>query len=222
VRGGGFADGADGPVRRHPLAGGVDERGCQSDETVVPVDRACGGTPAGGPPPAGGATALSGRTLTSGPWKHVDPPGTIPGWIDCPGFSGILAYSHDPDAAADDADTHLVVRGVAFPDSPHPGYGVVVDLLVDDTVREQLRRETGVELKSVRAAPPRDANAAQPLVARDGGDEHRRVVLTPGILNALPSLMEYRDWKTGATGPMTVTPPRLCSTRPMLRASLVA
>jgi len=172
---------------------------------VVPVDRACGGTPAGGPPPAGGATALSGRTLTSGPWKHVDPPGTIPGWIDCPGFSGILAYSHDPDAAADDADTHLVVRGVAFPDSPHPGYGVVVDLLVDDTVREQLRRETGVELKSVRAAPPRDANAAQPLVARDGGDEHRRVVLTPGILNALPSLMEYRDWKTGATGPMTVT-----------------
>ena len=172
---------------------------------VVPGDRACGGTPSGGPPPGGAAAAPVGAALTSGPWKHVDAPNTIPGWIDCPGFSGILAYSHERDAGNDDADTHLLVRGVAFPDSPRPGYAVVVDLLVDDAVREQLRRETGVELKSVRAARPRDNAAAQPLEARDAGDEHRRVVLNPGILNALPSLMEYRDWQTGATGPMTVT-----------------
>src|SRR3954469_2475911 len=30
----------------------------------------------------------------AGPWAHVDAPRTIPAWIDCPGFSGVLAYSH--------------------------------------------------------------------------------------------------------------------------------
>jgi serine phosphatase RsbU (regulator of sigma subunit) len=171
---------------------------------VVPVDRACGGTPPGGRAP--GTAAPAGRTLTSGPWTHADPPDTIPGWIDCPGFSGVLAYTHRRESGGEDEDTHLLVRGVAFPDSPHPGYAVVVDLLVNDTVREQLRQETGVELKSVTAAPPRDANAARPLTGRDGGEEHKPVsVLNPGILNALPSLMEYRDWTTGATGPLTLT-----------------
>jgi hypothetical protein len=29
--------------------------------------------------------------------------------------------------------------------------------------------------------------------------------MTPGILTALPSLMEYRDWATGASGPLTLT-----------------
>ena len=31
---------------------------------------------------------------TSGPWTHLEPPRDLPGWIDCPGFSGVLAYSH--------------------------------------------------------------------------------------------------------------------------------
>jgi sigma-B regulation protein RsbU (phosphoserine phosphatase) len=173
---------------------------------VVPIDRACGGTPAGGPPPTGTAAAPAGQTLTSGPWAHLDPPATIPAWIDCPGFSGVLAYSHHRAAGGSDEDTHLVVRGVAFPDSPRPGYGVIVDLLVNDAVREQLRQETGVELKTVTAATPHEANAARPLTGRDGGDEHGRAsLLTPGILNALPSLMEYRDWTTGGTGPLTLT-----------------
>ncbi len=42
-----------------------------------------------------------------------------------------------------------MVRGVAFPDAPRSGYAVVVDLLVNDAIRQQLRKETGVELKSV-------------------------------------------------------------------------
>src|SRR5215213_5900714 len=48
---------------------------------VVPVDRACGGPPPGGPASIGAASAPATRTLTSGPWAHLDPPDTIPGWI---------------------------------------------------------------------------------------------------------------------------------------------
>jgi len=163
---------------------------------VVPVNRSCGD----------GRTGTSDFRLqtsdvhvtTAGPWSHVDPPAGIPAWIDCSGFSGVLAYAH-PDA-------HLLLRGVAFPDSPRPGYAVVVDLLVNDSVRQQLRDETGVEVKSIAAAPAGDSNQARPLAGRPPADGEPRPRMTPGgLLSNVPSLMEYRDWTTGAAGILNVT-----------------
>jgi sigma-B regulation protein RsbU (phosphoserine phosphatase) len=167
--------------------------------TVVPTNRACGGDEFR-------SQNSEFRIETAGPWTHVNPPRTLPSWIDCGGFSGVLAYSHQRIASAPEVDTHLLVRGVAFPDSPRPGYAVVVDLLVNDSVREQLRAETGVELKSILAVPRAGEKEARPLAGRDGGDEHEIVrALTPGLLNSLPTLLVYRDWYTGVTGPLTVT-----------------
>src|SRR5205085_8970582 len=108
---------------------------------VVPLSRACDGSAIRNPQSAIGP-------VTAGPWSHVAPPAEIPAWIDCTGFSGVLAYSHRRPSATD-VDTHLLVRAVAMPDSPRPGYAVVVDLLINDAVREQLRSETGVALKNI-------------------------------------------------------------------------
>jgi len=132
---------------------------------VVPMNRAC--------EPGSDAKFETAdlRPATAGPWSHVDPPREVPAWIDCSGFSGVLAYSHHRVADSPEADTHLLVRGVAFPDSPRPGYAVIVDLLVNDSIRQKLRDETGVELKSVAALPGREARDAQPLPGRDGGHE---------------------------------------------------
>ena len=169
---------------------------------IVPVARVCGS------PGSDSEFRIQNsefKILTSGPWRHIDPPRTIPSWIQCPSFSGVLAYSHHRIGAESDADTHLLARGVAFPDSPRPGYAVVVDLLINDSIRHQLRNDTGVELKSV-APLKREGQDARPLTGRDGGVERDAPTrLTPGILGALPSLMEYHDWATGATGTLTVT-----------------
>jgi serine phosphatase RsbU (regulator of sigma subunit) len=159
---------------------------------VVPVNRTCGTSS-----DARLATSDS-RLVTAGPWSHLDPPTTIPAWIDCGGFSGVFAYAHP--------DTHLLLRSVGFPDSPRPGYAVVVDLLVNDPVRQQLRDETGVEIKNITAAPSSDTNQAQPLAGRPAPDrEPRPSMNASGVLNNLPSLMEYRDWNTGAAGILNVT-----------------
>ena len=48
-------------------------------------------------------------------------------------------------------DVDMLVRAVAFPDAPKPGYAVVVDLPVTDQVKQQLRRDTGVQVKDVSA-----------------------------------------------------------------------
>jgi sigma-B regulation protein RsbU (phosphoserine phosphatase) len=170
---------------------------------VVPVNRVCG-QPASDTNPK--SQTLDVRLQTAGPWTHVDPPKTVPAWIGCPGFAGVLAYSHRTMAAGSDIDTHLLVRSVAFPDGPRLSYAVVVDLLVNDAIRQQLREETGVELRTVTAAVPLNDEEARPLPGRDGAEE----VVAPsaaagGLLGNLKSFMDYRDWSTGASGPVTLT-----------------
>jgi serine phosphatase RsbU (regulator of sigma subunit) len=169
---------------------------------VVPTDRACGAEQS-----SDVKRQTSDVTLqVAGPWAHVDPPRSVPAWIGCPGFSGVLAYSHHRTADAADEDTHLLVRSVAFPDAPRAGYAVVVDLLVNDAVRERLRKETGVELKTVSIAAPVKAEDARPLAGRTGGDDDAGdTPATAGLLSSLKSFMDYRDWSTGATGPMSLT-----------------
>jgi sigma-B regulation protein RsbU (phosphoserine phosphatase) len=165
---------------------------------VVAVSRACGGEFR--------AQNSEFRILKAGPWTHVDPPRAVPEWVDCSGFTGVLAYSHRRTVNAPDEDTHLMVRSVAFPDAPRAGYAVVVDLLVNDAIRQQLRKETGVELKSVTPVPPRKEDDAKPMSGRAGGDEGRGgPVATPGLLSSLTSFTDYHDWATGASGSMSVT-----------------
>ena len=170
---------------------------------VVPVNRVCD---------AGGATsdsrlqASSSNVVTAGPWRHIDSPRELPAWIPCGGFSGVFAYVHRGDGDAPAEDTHLLVRAAAFPDSTRPGYAVIVDLLVNGRVRQQLRDETGVQVKNVIPAPATDASRVQPLRGREGGlDPASPASPAGGILSSLPTLMEYRDWRTGASGTLTVT-----------------
>ena len=62
-------------------------------------------------------------------------------------------------------DVDMLVRAVAFPDAPKPGYAVVVDLPVADQVKQQLRRDTGVQVKDVSAVLD-TAHHVRPLTGR--------------------------------------------------------
>jgi len=166
---------------------------------VVPANTVCGQS-------SRGSLDSDFKFVTSGPWSHVAPPRSIPEWIDCEGFAGVLAYSHARTESGTNIDTHLLVRAVAFPDAPRPGYAILVDLLVNDTVRDQLRKETGVELKNITAGPVVKEGDARPLQGRAGGDDaDAPAQAAPGLMNSLPTLMVYRDWATGANGALTVT-----------------
>jgi len=163
---------------------------------VVPVRRTCAA------PAAGSADAPQPSAMTTaGPWEHLDAPSSIPDWVPCTGFSGVFAYTHRGDSG--ERDTHMLVRAVSFPDSARPGYAVVVDLLLNEDVRAQLQRDTGVELKNVSVVP--NERGVKPLNGADRGDPvvpHE----TPGsgLLNNLGSLMEYHDWNSGGTGTLLV------------------
>ena len=169
---------------------------------VVPTDRVCEavGNSDSRLKISDSAEAKPRDVITVGAWSHVAPPRSIPSWITCAGFSGVLAYEH-PRPSPNDVDTHLLVRGVAFPDGAHPSFAVIADLLVNDAVRQQLHRETGVELKSIMPMDP----DARPLGGLPGPELAARPSLGTGLLSNLLLVMVFRDWSTGAPGTLTVT-----------------
>ena len=188
---------------------------------VVTMSRACADTT-----PAGASAAAAAAPVVAGAWSHVTPPGRVPGWIDCSGFSGTLAYtSQGTDATgtgdrAGRSDTHILVRAAAFPDSPRPGYAVIVDVPVNEPIRQRLRRETGVEINDMRALVE-TANAAKPLSGRVSAETATSAAAgtSSGMLNNLPSLFVYRDWASGESGTLTYCAPLNCNALPVRPAN---
>jgi sigma-B regulation protein RsbU (phosphoserine phosphatase) len=175
---------------------------------VVRINRACAGAARPGVP-----AAVVSAPSVAGPWSHAEPPATLPGWIDCPGFAGVFAYSTARPATETDAaagtraeETHILVRAAAFPDSPRPGYAVIVDLPVNQPLTEKLRRDTGVELKDVSAMLD-TAHGVRPIAGRERPAGTRLASSSTGgrLLNDLVSLFEYRDWASGESGTLKVS-----------------
>jgi sigma-B regulation protein RsbU (phosphoserine phosphatase) len=166
---------------------------------VVPTGIVCPGSSnsASAPPPA--------NTVLSGPWAHVEPPATIPAWIDCAGVSGVEAYA-SPSAGGTDERVDVLLRAVAFPDVRRPGYAVVVDVPVHEEISQQLRRETGIEMRGASVGPESNASAhpVKPIHGR-GLEQLPPRPPASGILGNLRSFLEYRDWTTGETGTLILS-----------------
>lgn len=175
---------------------------------VVPMERPCDNSdmpqvPAATPRPP----------VAAGPWAHVEPPRQLPTWVSCSGFQGLLAYANldEPIPARTSAelvvngqpvgrDVDLVARAIVMPDSAMPTYAVIVDLLVNDPVRDELRTETGVELATVRtmreSAPI--LRARRPVAVHTAEDS---MTSLPGVSASFPEVV---DWATGETRSGTV------------------
>ena len=176
--------------------------------SVVPVERPCESTDV---PPAPAEAPRP--TVTAGPWAHLEPPRQLPTWVNCSGFQGLLAYANldepIPARAASELvvdgqpvgrDVDLVARAIVMPDNATPTYAVVVDLLVNDPIRDELRSETGVELATVRTM--RDSapilRARRPVAGHTASDS---MTSLPGVSASFPEVV---DWATGETRSGTV------------------
>lgn len=175
---------------------------------IVPMDRPCENTDVPQVPPE-----TQRPPVAAGPWAHVEAPRQLPTWVSCNGFQGLLAYANldDPIPARQGAelvvngqavgrDVDLVARAIVMPDSAAPTYAVIVDLLVNDSVRSELRTETGVDLATVRTM--RDSapvlRAKRPVAEHEPGNS---MTSLPGVSASFPEVV---DWATGETRSGTV------------------
>jgi serine phosphatase RsbU (regulator of sigma subunit) len=195
---------------------------------LVPVERTCASDAPGVVP----APAVP-EPIATGPWPHLDAPTSVPSWVGCTGFSGLMAYwappsgaltagPHETDTAvASDAPkttteagtegeasaraVRLFVRAVAFPTGPGPRYAVVLDLPLNELTILRLREETGISLRGVSLMK---GTGALPMTGRQSAPDP-----TPSAADAKTSALqptwvaffEFTDWGTGRTGTATVS-----------------
>lgn len=137
--------------------------------------------------------------VTAGGWGHLTPPATLPNWIGCDGFSGLLAYEAAPSATAtgQPPQTRLVMRAVALPEVPNPAWAVVLDMPLSTTIEQRIQQETGIRLGEISAMP--DAGV-RPLLGRPIEDRPAEPEEGPALsLNQARWVvfLDYVDWQTG-------------------------
>jgi sigma-B regulation protein RsbU (phosphoserine phosphatase) len=173
----------------------------------------------GGPPP--GSLVIEPPVIV-GPWAHLDPPETVPGWIapaqaasaTCATEAALLAYTV-PASAGDGADgrsasAYLVARAIAWPDTPGRRFAVVVDVPIEAAVLERVRTDTDIDIGAVTAFPCTAASPEAdpiPVPLAEG-----RALGPPRVAPARSAsrnplrrprewvvFLTFRDWRTGAT-----------------------
>ena len=166
---------------------------------VVPAMRTCG--PVNATP---GRTVN--RPLLSGAWAHLDAPTSLPGWVTCDGYAGLLAYQAPPTGAAAIREsplwrTHLAVRAVALPADATPRYAVIVDVPVTAATGLQLENETGIELGDISTLGM-TATDVVPVTGR-AIEEDTPAPATRARLTWM-TFLDYSDWVTGRTGNVVI------------------
>jgi serine phosphatase RsbU (regulator of sigma subunit) len=198
----------------------VESRFPEASLALVPVSRTCA-SDAPGVPVARDLQA----PVAVGTWPHLDAPTSVPDWVGCGGFSGLMAYWVDPPASAAEsgapqaprtgdgdrlADTgghvRLFVRAVAFPSSPAPPYAVVLDVPLNELAALRLREETGISLRGVTlmsgtATLPMPGRSRTRPAERPPPDTTARSALQPTWV----VFLEFTDWVTGRTGTATLS-----------------
>ena len=135
----------------------------------------------------------------AGGWQHLPAPVTLPKWIGCDGFSGLLAYNAAPSsaAAAQPPQTRLLMRAVALPEVPNPAWAVVLDMPLSTTIEQRIQQETGIRMGEVTAFL---ARGVQPVVGRPVEDRPLEPDEGPALsLNQARWVvfLDHVDWATG-------------------------
>jgi sigma-B regulation protein RsbU (phosphoserine phosphatase) len=142
--------------------------------------------------------------LRSGPWEHDVPPASLPSWISCRGFGGLLVLPPRPGEAA----VRGVLRGIGFVPGLNPAYAVVIDVPKNDALAQRLREGTSIKIgdlapvsASATGTPgiaARAAGTAAPAQGSETGTTGKRRF--PWI-----AWLEYTDWATGRTDTAAMT-----------------
>jgi phosphoserine phosphatase RsbU/P len=134
-----------------------------------------------------------------GDWAHAPVPETIPDWVKCSGFSGVLALP-SPSPAGSAPAVEAVVRAVAY----SRGGAVVVDLPFDQLVRTRMEVATGVAVGAFSydgqvAAAAGARRAAGGAADAAGSDLSTRMMRFQWV-----AMLDHVDWATGRIDPLQV------------------
>lgn len=134
--------------------------------------------------------------VVAGPWAHLQPPAELPKWIGCDGFAGLIAYNA-PGSQPNEAETRLVMRAVALPETATPTWAVILDMPMSNAIERRIQDETGIRLGDISAFIGR---GAQPITGRLVED--RPAIPDDGPAISLQQsrwvlFLDHVDWPSG-------------------------
>ena len=154
---------------------------------AVPTAKAC---PSGVAQPP----AVERTPQLAGPWSHAPAPGSLPDWIPCEGFSGVIAREVDK-------TTELAVRGVAWVPG-RPRLAVIVDVPLSRSMLDEIGDDIGIKLGGMTMTEPgEDSNSRRIRRPIDQG-----IARADGLTGLVwVAFLDYVNWDSGSTGPVLVS-----------------
>ncbi len=195
------------PVEQ-PQTGAADPEDAAGTTGAAP-QAATPAAPTGGKPARATTPQLPLRR--SGPWAHEAPPTSLPAWMGCRGFSGLVVLPARPV----DPGVRGVLRGVGFVPGLKPAYAVVVDVPKNDALAQRLRETTSIkigDLAPVSAPQPTEGQpaGASKAAARTASTAAPAPVGSGDVTSGKRRFpwvawLEYTDWATGRTDTAAMT-----------------
>jgi len=134
--------------------------------------------------------------ITAGPWSHLAAPATLPKWIPCDGFAGIIAFDVPPDASGD-GGTRLVMRAVAVPEVTNPAWAVVLDLPLSTVIEQRILEETGIRMGEITALLGEGRKPALGRVFESRPPDPQNTPLFSLSTQRWVAFLDFADWNTG-------------------------
>jgi sigma-B regulation protein RsbU (phosphoserine phosphatase) len=152
----------------------ADMRYPMASYALVPAAQACGDA-AGTRPSVAAPTALA--TEAAGPWAHMPAPRSVPDWLKCRTFAGLITPTQT------NTTTPLVIRAVAWPDGV-PG-AVIVDVPIGAALKREVHDEMGISM-----------GEGSSVASDEAGDARSRRTVTVGSPAIGGDLQEPLGWVT--------------------------
>src|SRR5439155_21308523 len=121
-----------------------------------------------------------------------NPPGSLPRWISCRGFAGLLILQR-----ADGHQLRVTARAAALPGRANPDYAVLVDLPVDEKSTAESLQAAGIQLGHLSVVGGDSAAAA---AATGLKEEEEGAAGQPRSLLNTATFLSYTDWQHGTPG----------------------
>jgi len=136
--------------------------------------------------------------IAAGPWLHLDVPATLPSWVPCDGFAGIVAFDVPASGASgDEGGTRLAMRAVALPEVTNPTWAVVLDLPLSTVIEQRILTETGIRMGEVTAflGEGRKPGLGRPFESRPPDPQNTPIFSL--ATQRWVAFLDFSDWNTG-------------------------
>ena len=144
-------------------------------------------------------TAVIERQL-AGPWSHMPPPATLPAWVSCNGFGGMVVQFGEQgggSAQGQAATVRGALRGVGLPDMADPTYAVIVDIPKNEALGDVLRAQTSIKVGEISIVNTEGSGGTLGSRSVSTGEAAAAAAATSKRRFPWISWLEYRDWTTG-------------------------